>query len=194
GGLGDAGERAGELLQEAHVGAHVGEGHLGHLGDVRTGGEDLLPAPDDDRGDVVALRGLVGDLDETTLHRRVEGVHLRAVEDDRADPVGDLEPDDIAHACDSPSVASPPSEPSGSWPVARWCHSCTPWRTSGRARPSRPRTSAPRGRMCSLVTRRVSPATAALTRLKATLRSLLTCRRSTGSVGTGSSSAHWPKT
>src|SRR5699024_6717800 len=84
--------------------------------------------------------------------------------------------------------------PSGSWPVARWCHSCTPWRTSGRARPSRPRTSAPRGRMCSLVTRRVSPATAALTRLKATLRSLLTCRRSTGSVGTGSSSAHWPKT
>ena len=69
---------------------------VGHLLDVGAGREDPLPAVDHDRLDVVALGGLGRGGADLLLHLRVERVHLRPVEADGADPVGDLETDELS--------------------------------------------------------------------------------------------------
>jgi hypothetical protein len=73
-------------------------GDLRELLDVRTGGEDLLAAVDDDRVDVRPLGSLLGGGLELGLHLAVQGVHRRPIQPDRADPVLDLEPDELSHA------------------------------------------------------------------------------------------------
>ena len=77
---------------------HVGVRHVGHLLDVRAGGEDPLAAVHDDRLDVVALGGLDGRGADLLLHLHVERVHLRPVQPDRADAVGHLQSHELAHA------------------------------------------------------------------------------------------------
>ena len=78
---------------------HVGVGHVGHLLDVGAGREDPLAAVDHDRLDVVALGRLGRGGADLLLHLHVERVHLRPVEPDRADAVGDLEPHELRHGC-----------------------------------------------------------------------------------------------
>ena len=56
---------------------------------------------------IIAIK--VRDGDELALHLGVERIHLRAVEDDGADAVGDLEADDLAHAWGSPASVGSPS-------------------------------------------------------------------------------------
>ena len=75
---------------------HVGVGHVGHLLDVGAGREDPLAAVDDDRLDVVAVGRLGRGGPDLLLDLHVERVHLRPVEPDRADAVGDLEPYELA--------------------------------------------------------------------------------------------------
>ena len=77
---------------------HVGVGHLRHLLDVGPGGEDLLAAVDHHGLDVVALGRLLGGSADLLLHLQAQGVHLRPVDADRADTVGDLESDELRHA------------------------------------------------------------------------------------------------
>lgn len=76
---------------------HVGVGHRLHLLDVRAGGEHPLTAVDDDGRDIVTDGGLAGALLDLVLHLEVERIHLRAVQPDRPDAVGDLKSHKLTH-------------------------------------------------------------------------------------------------
>jgi len=113
-GFGDPGDRAQRGLQGSGPLDHVGVGHVGHLLDVRAGGEDPLPAVDDHGPDVVALGGLDRGRPDLLLHLHVERVHLRSVQPDRADPVGHLQSYELAHLVTCLSwCALEPAPPSG---------------------------------------------------------------------------------
>ncbi len=93
--LGDPGHRGEGARQAGGALDHVRVGHVVHLLDVRTRGEDLLAAVDHDRLDVVALGRLGRAGADLLLHLGVQGVHLGAVEPDRAHTLADLEADEL---------------------------------------------------------------------------------------------------
>jgi hypothetical protein len=64
---------------------HDLEGHVGHLLDVGAGSEHPLTAVEDDRGDVRPRVGFARDFDQFALHLRIQRVHLRSVDANRAD-------------------------------------------------------------------------------------------------------------
>lgn len=100
--LGDPGERAGEVLQAVRGADHVDIGHRLHLLDVGTGREHLLAAIDDHGGDVVPLARLGRGCAEFLLDLQVQCVHRRPVEPDGADPVLDVEADELTHGGSTP--------------------------------------------------------------------------------------------
>ncbi len=101
---GDRGDdRLGDPRHRGHRGLHRAprarpcrrSDSVGHLLDVVAGREDPLPAVEDDRPHVVALGRLGGGVAQLGLHLEADRVHLRPVEPDGADAVGDLEADEL---------------------------------------------------------------------------------------------------
>jgi len=78
-------------LQLASAHDHVGVAHRRHLLDVGAGGEDLRAAVDNDGGHGGVERHFARGIPDRVLHGDVEGVHRRAVEAQRGDPVIDLD-------------------------------------------------------------------------------------------------------
>jgi hypothetical protein len=89
--LGAAGHLDEGVLQLATPGDHAGAVEPGHRLDVGAGGEDALPAVEDDGADVLALAGLQRRGADLPVQLLVDRVHLRPVQADRADPVLDLQ-------------------------------------------------------------------------------------------------------
>jgi hypothetical protein len=104
--LGDAGHGGERRLERPGPEDHVHVGHVGHLLDVRTGGEHPLTAVQHHGADVVALGRLDGGGPDLLLHRDVQRIHLRPVQADGADPVGHLEAYELAHARLRPTQCS----------------------------------------------------------------------------------------
>jgi hypothetical protein len=94
--LGDLRKRTERRAECAGPGPHLVVGHLLQLLDVRAGGEDLLPAVDDDGSDGVVRGHLLGGGVELVLHLRVQRVHRRPVQPDGPDPLSLLQPYEIA--------------------------------------------------------------------------------------------------
>jgi len=72
-------------------------GHRRHHLHVGPGGEDLRPAPDHHRADVLAHGGLLRGLAKLPREHVVDRVHGRPVEPDRGDAVFDLEANELSH-------------------------------------------------------------------------------------------------
>src|SRR5665811_1709823 len=188
GGLGDPGDRDEGGLQRRGAVDHVRVRHELHLFDVRTGGEDLFAAVDDDRGDVLAHGGFVRGGGEAILNIEVERVHGRALQTDGADPTLDLELNDLTHDC-SVSVVSPCARP-----MIVSCHKWTADSTSCVVTTSRPLMSVSGPTTCSPVTTRVSFAIPALTTLRRRVSSLQAMSLVRASWGTSSPICHCPNT
>ena len=141
-------------LQRAGALDHVGVRHVGHLLDVRARGEDPLAAVHDDGLDVVALGGLGRGRPDLLLDLHVEGIHLRPVEPDRADAVGDLQSYELAHAATRLSHRPAcPRSVSGIVPPSGTMARVTPglWRNRGERAPVWPGRNWPLGSTWSAV-------------------------------------------
>ncbi len=95
--LGHLGQRAEAGGQPAGHRSDVRVGHAGHLLDVGTRGEHLLPAVHHDRAHVRAPAGLLGAALQLLLHLPAERVHRGPVQPDGAHAAVDLEPHEFAH-------------------------------------------------------------------------------------------------
>ena len=176
---------------------HVRVGHLLHLLDVGAGGEHLLAA--------VERRPPATSRRSRRLDRRrgsaswtsaLSAFIGRAVEPDRRDARPRPRRESERRSCGvavrrrlaGAGAGSPPP------PMIRSCHICTPARTSWMVTLTSAVTSLVWPTMCSPVTTRVSLARPALTMLSCRVISLQVARRVSGSLGTASLMAHWPKT